>query len=139
MADERKDSRRPEEVAEDMSGGTGEAAFVEPGDVTEAQNAAQEPGPQQAAEPPAPPPDIYGVLRFCLGLVIEQAWVHLGLHLAPGMTETQMDLPRAKVAIDAAASIYEHLKPDADPEERRAMEMALTNLRVNFTRKAGQS
>lgn len=138
MADEREDARGPEEVGEDSQGGAGEAASVEQEHVAEAQDAAQGPEPQEATEPPAPPPDIYGVLRFCLGLVIEQAWVHLGLHLPPGMTETQMDLPRAKVAIDAAACIYEHLKPDADADEQRAMEMALTNLRVNFARKVGQ-
>lgn len=140
MRDEREDSGLPgeaENASQDRPVETGSSQGPEAS--AGAEEAGQQPSEPEESVPSGPPPDVYSVLRFCLGLLIEQAWVHLGLHLAPGMTETQMDLPRARVAIDAAASIYEHLRPNADDEERRATELALTNLRVNFARKASQS
>jgi len=138
MTDDREASGTPEEVEELGEGGApGAEPVKQEAAAADVQGSAQEGGAEDGT-PPGPPPDIYGVLRFCLGLVIEQAWVHLGLHLAPGMTETQMDLPRARVAIDCAASIYEYLKPDADEQKQRATELALANLRVNFAKKAGQ-
>ena len=139
MTDDREASGTPEEVEELGEGGApGAEPVKQEAAASDGQGSGQEGGAEEAGAPPGPPPDIYGVLRFCLGLVIEQAWVHLGLHLAPGMTETQMDLPRARVAIDCAASIYEYLKPDADEQKQRATELALANLRVNFAKKAGQ-
>lgn len=99
-------------------------------------------GPRtEAAAPPAgaqaeEAPDVYAVLRFCLSLLVEQAWVHLGLHVPEGGTEARLDLPRARVAIDSADALYARLKPAAHPEEQRHVEVVLANLRVNYAKKA---
>lgn len=79
---------------------------------------------------------VYGVLRFCVSLLMEQAWVALGIRALPGR-ETQENLPEAKVAIDALASLVGHLQPDLDPSEKQELEAGLANLRINFVRRAG--
>ena len=78
---------------------------------------------------------VYGILRFSVGLVIQQAWIALGLQ-APSGGETQENLPDAKVAIDALQSLVGHLGPDLDDEEKRELESTLANLRINFVQRA---
>jgi hypothetical protein len=80
--------------------------------------------------------DIYAVLRYCLALVIQQAWVHLGLRAAQGATETKTDLPKAKVAIDMAAMLYEQVKPVAAEDEKRSVDTEMANLRINYAHRA---
>lgn len=82
--------------------------------------------------------DIYAVLRYCIALVIQQAWVHLGLRAAQGATETKMDLPKAKVSIDTAAMLYEQVKPVAAEDEKRSVDTEMANLRINYARRAEQ-
>ncbi len=91
---------------------------------------------QQAGEGPKPL-DVYDALRICVGLLIQQAWIHLGVQAAPGTGETKTELPKARVAIDALADVWRHLEPAATDEERRDVEMTLTNLRINFAKRAG--
>lgn len=81
--------------------------------------------------------DVYTVMRFSLGLFLQQAWISLGLRAAPGASETKTDLEQARMAIDAAAYLFERLEPVASEEERKEVELELTNLRINFARKAG--
>ena len=87
----------------------------------------------------APEVDIYAVLRYCITIVIQQAWVHLGLRAAQGSTETKTDLAKAKVAIDAAGVLYEQIKPVLDEDERRSVDMEMANLRINFAHRAEQA
>lgn len=79
---------------------------------------------------------VYGVLRFCVSILMEQAWVALGLHALPGR-ETQENLPEAKVAIDALTGLVAQLQPDLDPAEKQELESGLANLRINFVRRVG--
>jgi hypothetical protein len=110
-----------------------EAEKAAPGGPAE-KAAAGEPQEAPAAEPF---PDVYQVLRFCFGLLVEQAWIHLGLLAPPGHSQTRVDLGQARVAIAAAVALHEQLKPFVDSDEGRRMELELTNLRLNFARKAG--
>ncbi len=80
--------------------------------------------------------DVYTVLRVSLGLFLQQAWISLGLRTAPGATETKTDLQQARVAIDTAAYLFDKLRPVASEEEQKEVELELTNLRINFARKA---
>lgn len=79
---------------------------------------------------------VYGILRFCVGLLAQQAWIALGIVAPPG-GETKQNLPEARVAIDTLALLVEQLKPDLDEAETREMNVTLADLRANYVRRAG--
>ncbi|MBC7286609.1 MAG: DUF1844 domain-containing protein [Armatimonadetes bacterium] len=134
----RRDETSQQRLSEPQTGeptAAGSTGSGEAGQSTEQNTSAtaeETPSGQQQLQPT----DVYDVLRFTLGLLIEQAWIHLGIRLAPGAAETRTDLPKARVAIDAAMAVYEHLKPAVSEDDRKEIELALTNLRLNFARKA---
>ncbi|MCE5237096.1 DUF1844 domain-containing protein [bacterium] len=88
-----------------------------------------------AAETPAEEAvqiDMHGILRMVFGMCVEQAWVHLGLQLAPGAKETKMDLPQARLAIDTIAYIQTALGESLSGAEKREVEQILATLRMNY-------
>ena len=113
------------------------AEHAEAAEAREGQGQAAEAARQQQAGEEPKPLDVYDALRICVGLLIQQAWIHLGIQAAPGTSETRTELPKARVAIDALADVWRHLEPAATEEERRDIEMTLTNLRINFAKRAG--
>ena len=117
----------------------------------EAQQAEQVPQEEAAAETPEqaeaetgaeqeemPPPNVYAVLQFVLGLLVEQSWELMGIRLAPGQKEMVKDLPQAKLAIDTVAFISEKLQPQLDDENRRALRGMISDLQMNFVRVSGE-
>ena len=97
-----------------------------------------------APEPEAPEPpedtddvevDTYGVLRLCLGMLVEQAWVQLGVQLAPGAKDTRADLRQAKLAIDTVAYLKDALGDNLRADEKREVEQILATLRLNFVQR----
>lgn len=118
-------------------------------DQAEAQAAAAEQEPdtataEPAAEPAETPPageampevDTYGVLRLFVSMLIEQAWVQLGLRLAPGAKETRTDLKQAKLAIDTLAYVKDALGDNLLPDEKREVEQVLATLRLNYVQRS---
>lgn len=109
----------------------------------EAEEAGADPT-EPTAEPTEAPPsgdalpevDTYGVLRLFLSMLIEQAWVQLGLRLAPGATETHTDLKQAKLAIDTLAYLKDALGENLLPDEKREVEQTLATLRLNYVQRA---
>ena len=85
---------------------------------------------------PAKPADVYDILQFALGLLLNQAWIHLGVRAAPGSSETVVDLPKARVAIDTAVMIFDKLRPTLSEAEVKEIELELSNLRINFAGRA---
>ena len=130
-APEKPAESEQQETAAGQAGGQETAAEAEGAAQAEAAAA----GAQEGQEQPAPA-DVYDLLRFTLGIFLNQAWIHLGVRAAPGTTETVTDLPKARVAIDTAVAIYEKLKPTLSDAECREIELELTNLRLNFARRA---
>jgi len=103
------------------------------------------PAPDAAADEPeaeASPPeealqiDMHGLLRMMFGMCVEQAWVHLGLQLAPGAKETKTDLPQARLAIDTIAYVQQALAGTLSEAEKREVEQTLTTLRMNFVQRS---
>jgi hypothetical protein len=80
--------------------------------------------------------DTYGVLRLCLSMFVEQAWVQLGLQLAPGASETKADLKQAKLAIDTVAYMKDALSENLQAHEQREVEQVLATLRMNFVQRS---
>ena len=103
-------------------------------------------------EPPAPAPDtpqpapddaagdesidIYGVLGYCLSLIAQEAWKHLGLIADPQTGEAREDLAQAKTAIDAVGDLAARLEAApaaAVPDTlRRDLRALLNDLRLNY-------
>ena len=94
------------------------------------EEAPPEATPDEAAE--ALQIDMYGILRMVFGMCVEQAWVHLGLQLAPGAKETKADLAQARLAIDTVAYIKDALGTNLSAAEQREVEQMLATLRMNY-------
>ncbi len=120
----------------------------------EEQQAAESSEPEAIEEPPdeeagaeeeAGPTDeavtfgdlsVYDTLRFTAGLLIQQAWIQMGVQLAPGAAELKHDLVQAKVAIDSLEFVVAKLEPQLDEHEQAEYESILANLRINYVKKA---
>ena len=103
-----------------------------------ADAAATEEAPQPPEEGPGegvPELTIYSLLRMFVGMVVQQAWVHLGVQIDQASRKLVQDLPKAKTAIDVLAALVQHLQPDLDGSEKRELERALADLRINYTQR----
>jgi len=113
-----------------------------PAEAAEPKAAEPQPEPQaaeagEAAKAPEPetelpPPNVFETLQFITGLLAEQAWQLMGLHLAPGRKEPTVDMAQAKVAIDVVISIADKLHPHLDDESRRSIRGLISDLQINF-------
>jgi hypothetical protein len=65
-----------------------------------------------------------------------RAWIHMGLIVDPATKQLAKDLPQARLAIDCAASLVQHLTPFAETAELDELQGMLTNLRLNFVRQS---
>ena len=76
------------------------------------------------------------VLRMTLGLLNDKAWINLGLYPDPITSQVEKNLPEARRAIDAIADLIKHVEADAPPEEKRELQVMLSNLRLNFVKQS---
>ena len=106
----------------------------------QAEEAEQEPEEveETAAEQemPATEVDVYDTLRFVISMLARQAWIMMGVQIAPGATELKQDLVQAKIAIDTLEFIVGKLEPQLDAGEKSEVDALLTNLRINYVKKA---
>jgi len=72
------------------------------------------------------------LLRWCVSLLATSAWQAMGLIPDPATNRVESDLDDARLAIDAAAGLLEHLRPRLTEAERREFENLLANLRLNY-------
>lgn len=84
---------------------------------------------EQAERVPLRAPDL---LRWCVSLLSTSAWQAMGLVPDPATGKVERHLDDARLAIDAVASLLEHLHPRLSETERRELENLLANLRLNF-------
>lgn len=78
------------------------------------------------------PADVVELLRWVITVLAGSAWQNLGLVPDPATKKVVRNLEDARLAIDAAASLIEHLKPRVDAKEQRELDTLLANLRLNF-------
>ncbi|TMJ10741.1 MAG: DUF1844 domain-containing protein [Bacillati bacterium ANGP1] len=76
--------------------------------------------------------DTVELLRWIIGVLAGSAWQNLGLVPNPASKKVVRNLEDARLAIDATASLIEHLKLRVDEKERRDLDTLLANLRLNF-------
>ena len=107
---------------------------------TEAESAAQQPvdqeEPEMAQEVPLQAIDVYDTLRFMVSLLIQQAWISLGIQKATGAEEVEQDLPQAKVAIDTLEFVIDKLTPDLESQEKAELDSVMSNLQINYVKRA---
>jgi len=82
--------------------------------------------------------DTAELLRWIIGVLAGSAWQNLGLVPNPASKKVVRNLEDARLAIDAVASLIEHLKPRVDEKERRDLDTLLANLRLNFVEQSGK-
>jgi len=84
-------------------------------------------------------PNTVELLRWIIGVLGGSAWQNLGLVPNSATKKVTRNLDDARLAIDAAASLIEHLKPRVDETERRELDTLLANLRLNFVEQQAKS
>ncbi len=86
---------------------------------------------QPLLEEPVPIKDIL----FMTILSLEgKAWSYLGLMAHPETRKPKKDLTEAKLAIDSIETIFKLLEPNLSNEEKKDIQVRLTNLRLNFVK-----
>ncbi len=78
------------------------------------------------------------LLSLTLVQLISKAWAFLGLVSHPETGKIKRDLEQAKLAIDSIEAIYPLIKDRLGDEERRGVELELTNLRLNFVKQRSE-
>ena len=63
-----------------------------------------------------------------------KAWAYLGLTSHPETQKPLKDLTEARLAIDAIDALYKLIEPILELEEKKDIQIRLTNLRLNFTK-----
>lgn len=81
-----------------------------------------------------PPPNIFATMEFLIGLLAEQAWMLMGIRLAPGQKEAVKDLTQAKAAIDTIVFMVDKLHPHIEEQDRIALRDLISDLQINFVR-----
>lgn len=100
----------------------------------ESEQAAPPQDEAKSAEPEEemPPPDVYQTLQFVAGLLVEQAWQFMGLHLPPGRKEPVKDMAQAKIAIDTVIFLSDKLHTQLDEDGRKAIRSLISDLQLNY-------
>lgn len=112
---------------------------VEDPDAVEQPEDEAGPEPSTGAEPE--PPElgsltVYQVLRIFVGMLSEQAWINLGLRMAPGATETEVKLTEARISIDTLRFVRGQLDADLQDVEKRELDNLISSLQLNFVQKS---
>ena len=144
LADEKQDEKAYEVKDKrrvNPDGSLREEAEPEP-KATPEQTPAEEPQAKAAEEPKTappveemPPPNVYETLQFMTGMLAEQAWVFMGLHLPPGRKEPVTDLAQARIAIDAVIFLADKIHPHLGEDDRKALRSIVSDLQINFVQR----
>jgi len=133
--------KAPEEPAQEAQ--PEQAAGEQPPAEAPEQAAAEEPQREEPdEEAPAGPgaelpvPRIHDLLQLMIGMLAEQAWVRMGIRLAPGHKESDKDLDQAKIAIDTIVVMVDKIHPYVSEDDRRALRGLVSDLQINFVRQS---
>ncbi|MDO8682759.1 MAG: DUF1844 domain-containing protein [Armatimonadota bacterium] len=99
--------------------------------------AAEEPQAEQKAEEQAP--DVYAMAMWMIGIFASTAWQSMGLQVNPITGKVEKDLTQAKVAIDCAKSLSDHISSHLEESQRRELRGIIGDLQVNFVNQSKES
>lgn len=104
--------------------------------------------------PPSPPMEAEGDERFpegahrlsvldrlimCIDILNQGAWISLGLISDPATGKVEKNLPDAKIAIDAVASMAGQIENELDETTRRELRNLVRDLQLNYVQQSSQS
>ncbi|MEO0185493.1 MAG: DUF1844 domain-containing protein [candidate division WOR-3 bacterium] len=91
---------------------------------------------KEKEEPPLleEPVPIKDILIMTILSLEGKAWSYLGLIAHPETKKQKKDLNEAKLAIDSIESLFKLMEPILTSEERKDIQVRLTNLRLNFVK-----
>jgi len=127
---QRASEEAPEEAAEETVEETPAEPDAAQTEIEEENEAAEEQVPEATSL------DIYSILRLMVGMTAEQAWINLGIRLAPGEEDTQIKLTEARICIDTLQFIRQQLESNLKPEEKSELDALLSNLQMNYVQRA---
>lgn len=81
-------------------------------------------------------PKVYDLIQFMVGMLAEQAWVRMGIRLAPGQKEPEKDLVQAKVAIDTIVFMVDRIAQYLNDNDRRTLRALVSDLQINFVKQS---
>ena len=84
------------------------------------------------------PLSVYDLIAFSIDQFAEVAWQKMGLRPDPMTGKEDVNLPEARVAIDMASRLAETLDPHLDDDDRRQVQARLSDLRINYVKRAGE-
>ncbi len=64
-----------------------------------------------------------------------KAWAYLDLIAHPETQKHKKDLSEAKLAIDAMDTLFKTMEEHFNPEQKKDIQIRLTNLKLNFAKK----
>jgi hypothetical protein len=64
-----------------------------------------------------------------------KAWAYLDLVVHPETQKHKKDTDEARLAIDTIDALYKRIEDQLTPEEKKDIQVRLTNLRLNFSKK----
>ncbi len=79
--------------------------------------------------------NFFEITNFCLGLLIQKAWIALGLVGNPATGRLERDPAEARRLIDLISLIAGHMQGKwGHPDLEQELQTQLTNLRLNFAK-----
>ncbi|HSV73092.1 MAG TPA: DUF1844 domain-containing protein [Chthonomonadales bacterium] len=97
--------------------------------------------PEQEGAAEAPPHSLTprDRLLMCIDILMQGAWVCLGLRADPVTGKVEADLANARVLIDSVDFLAERVRAELDAATQRDLKNAVANLQINFVRIRQQS
>lgn len=80
------------------------------------------------------PIEIKDILYMTIISLESKAWAYLDLVAHPETQKHHKDTGEAQTAIDAIDALYRIIEPKLDPDEKKEIQVRLTNLRLNFAK-----
>lgn len=90
----------------------------------------------QESPVPSEPIDVFAALAIMAEQLAGMAWQRMGLQHDMITGKIERDIPQAKAAIDAAASLATILEPQLDESDQRMMQNLIRDLRMNFVQQS---
>ena len=95
---------------------------------------------EETREPETPKPldtpiRVKDIVYMTIVSLESKAWAYLDLVAHPETQKHHKDLAEAKAAIDCMDALYRTIEPSLDPDEKKDIQVRLTNLRLNFVQK----
>jgi hypothetical protein len=78
--------------------------------------------------------ELNDLLGLFIGILSEKAWQYMGIRLAPGKSEVDKNMVKAKAAIDCVAFLTEKIAPSLSPDEDRRLRSMVTDLQLNYVK-----